>query len=111
MQKRYSCQATADQIQQVQFMTLQWEPYTSFYDNQVDDYTQDHFQFHWDEKINAFWSSSVGLNYTYGRGFYEEYNDVWYHENYKLWSRDTIVSIISKFQPILPLGKTTVECT
>ena len=49
--------------------------------NQVDDYTQDHYQFHWDEKINAFWSSSVGLNYTYGRGFYEEYNDVWYNEN------------------------------
>jgi len=54
---------------------------TGFYENQVDDYTQDHFQFHWNEKINAFWNFSVGLNYTYGRGFYEEYNDLWYTKN------------------------------
>jgi len=27
---------------------------SGFYENQVDDYTQDHYQFHWDEKINSF---------------------------------------------------------
>ena len=54
---------------------------SGFYENQVDDYTQDHYQFHWDEKINSFWSASLGLNYTYGRGFYEEYNDLWYDQN------------------------------
>ncbi|MDB3862250.1 TonB-dependent receptor [Flavobacteriaceae bacterium] len=54
---------------------------TGFYDNQVDDYTQDHFQLHWNEHLNAFWNFSVGLNYTYGRGFYEEYNDLWYTQN------------------------------
>ena len=54
---------------------------TGFYDNQVDDYTQDHFQLHWNEHLNAFWNFSIGLNYTYGRGFYEEYNDLWYTQN------------------------------
>jgi len=54
---------------------------SGFYDNQVDDYTQDHFQLHWNEKIDRFWNFSVGLNYTYGRGFYEEYNDLWYAQN------------------------------
>ena len=54
---------------------------SGFYDNQVDDYTQDHFQLHWNEKIDGFWNFSVGLNYTYGRGFYEEYNDLWYAQN------------------------------
>lgn len=54
---------------------------TSFYDNQVDDYTQDHYQFHWNQKLNPFWNFSLGLNYTYGRGFYEEYNDLWYTQN------------------------------
>ena len=49
-----------------------------FYDNQVDDYTQDHFQLHWNEQLSPFWNFSLGLNYTYGRGFYEEYNDLWY---------------------------------
>lgn len=54
---------------------------SGFYDNQVDDYTQDHFQLHWNEKIDGFWNFSVGLNYTYGRGFYEEYNDLWDAQN------------------------------
>lgn len=52
-----------------------------FYDNQVDDYTQDHFQLHWNEQLNPSWNFSLGLNYTYGRGFYEEYNDLWYTQN------------------------------
>jgi iron complex outermembrane receptor protein len=30
---------------------LQMEHLTGFYENQVDDYTQDHFQWHWNEKI------------------------------------------------------------
>ena len=81
---------------------------TSYYDNQVDDYTQDHYQFHWDEKINAFWSSSVGLNYTYGRGFYEEYNDVWYNENIS-FGGDTSFDYL-QIQPFT-VGETTVEST
>jgi iron complex outermembrane receptor protein len=52
-----------------------------FYDNQVDNYTQDHFQLHWNEQLNPSWNFSLGLNYTYGRGFYEEYNDLWYTQN------------------------------
>jgi len=48
---------------------------TSFYDSQEDNYRQDHYQFHWNEQINSLWSTSLGLNYTYGRGYYEEYND------------------------------------
>ena len=81
---------------------------TGFYDNQVDDYTQDHYQFHWDEKINAFWSSSLGLNYTYGRGFYEEYNDVWYNENIS-FGGDTSFDYL-QIQPFT-VGETTVEST
>lgn len=46
---------------------------TGYYDNQVDDYKQDHYQLHWNEKFNNQLSLNVGLNYTYGRGFYEEY--------------------------------------
>ncbi|MEK9612616.1 MAG: TonB-dependent receptor [Flavobacteriaceae bacterium] len=49
---------------------------SGFYDNQVDNYRQDHYQLHWNEKLNPFWRLTMGLNYTYGRGFYEEYNDV-----------------------------------
>ncbi|MGB3606701.1 TonB-dependent receptor [Psychroserpens sp.] len=46
-----------------------------FYDNEVDDYKQDHYQLHWNERYNNMWSTTVGLNYTYGRGFFEQYRE------------------------------------
>tara|TARA_B110001469_G_scaffold127343_1_gene147830 strand:+ start:2019 stop:4367 length:2349 start_codon:yes stop_codon:yes gene_type:complete len=46
-------------------------PYT--YDNEVDDYNQNHYQLHWNEKLNAQWSTNLGLNYTKGSGFFEQY--------------------------------------
>ncbi|PRP67874.1 TonB-dependent receptor [Nonlabens agnitus] len=48
---------------------------TRFYDNEVDDYRQDHYQLHWNERYNRNWSTNVGLNYTYGRGFFEQYRE------------------------------------
>jgi iron complex outermembrane receptor protein len=44
-----------------------------FYDNEVDDYKQDHYQLHWNQRYNNNWSTNLGLNYTYGRGFFEQY--------------------------------------
>lgn len=46
---------------------------TGFYDNEVDNYKQDHAQLHWNQKYSDFWSSNIALHYTYGRGFYEQY--------------------------------------
>ncbi|WP_288954991.1 TonB-dependent receptor [uncultured Polaribacter sp.] len=46
-------------------------PYT--YDNEVDDYGQNHYQLHWNEKLNDKWSTNLGLNYTKGSGFFEQY--------------------------------------
>ena len=51
------------------------------YDRQVDDYTQDHYQFHWNQKLNIYTNLSLGLNYTWGRGAYEEYKDLWFEQN------------------------------
>lgn len=48
-------------------------PYT--YENEIDNYKQDHYQLHWNEKINNFWSFNLGLNYTYGRGYFEQYRE------------------------------------
>tara|TARA_R110002126_G_scaffold291479_2_gene453045 strand:- start:6267 stop:8606 length:2340 start_codon:yes stop_codon:yes gene_type:complete len=48
-------------------------PYT--YDNEVDDYGQDHYQLHWNEKLNENWSTNLGLNYTKGAGFFEQFKD------------------------------------
>ena len=45
------------------------------YDNQVDHYNQDHYQLHWNQKYNNFWSSNIAIHYTWGRGYYEQYKD------------------------------------
>ncbi|MFK7747736.1 MAG: TonB-dependent receptor [Kordia sp.] len=46
-----------------------------FHDNEVDNYRQDHYQFHWNEKISENWTTNLGLNYTQGRGFFEQYKE------------------------------------
>ena len=46
-------------------------PYT--YENEVDDYKQNHYQLHWNEQLNSHWSTNLGLNYTKGAGFFEQY--------------------------------------
>ncbi|NNL82733.1 MAG: TonB-dependent receptor, partial [Winogradskyella sp.] len=46
-----------------------------FYDNEVDNYSQDHYQLHWNQRFNNNWSTTVGLNYTYGRGYFEQFRE------------------------------------
>ena len=47
----------------------------NFHENEVDNYKQDHYQLHWNQKINNYWSARIGLNYTYGRGYFEQYKE------------------------------------
>ncbi|NEV94673.1 TonB-dependent receptor [Psychroflexus sp. YR1-1] len=56
---------------------------TQFYDNEVDNYKQDHYQLHWNQTLNQNWSTNLSLNYTYGRGYFEQYEedaDLAFHE-------------------------------
>ncbi len=46
---------------------------TGFYDNQVDDYKQDHYQLHINHQITNDWIGNIAFHYTYGRGFYEQF--------------------------------------
>ncbi|MBK5279084.1 MAG: TonB-dependent receptor [Bacteroidia bacterium] len=46
---------------------------TDYYDNEVDDYRQDHYQVHLTQKLSDNWNANVSLHYTYGRGYYEQY--------------------------------------
>lgn len=48
---------------------------TRFYDNEVDNYNQDHYQLHWNQRYNTNWSTTLSLNYTYGRGYFEQYRE------------------------------------
>ena len=42
------------------------------YENETDNYEQNHYQFHWNQRLNDSWSTNVGLNYTKGKGFFEQ---------------------------------------
>jgi iron complex outermembrane receptor protein len=57
---------------------------TRFYDNQTDNYQQDHFQLHWSERVSENWSTNVALHYTKGKGYYEEYQNAQNFADYNL---------------------------
>ena len=46
-----------------------------YYENQVDDYQQDHFQLHFSQSINQNINLNASAHYTRGKGFYENYKE------------------------------------
>jgi len=48
---------------------------TQYYENEVDNYKQDHFQLHWYETWNSAWNTHLAVHYTRGRGFFEQYRE------------------------------------
>jgi iron complex outermembrane receptor protein len=45
-----------------------------YYDNQTDNYKQNHYQLHISRSLTHSLSMNLSGHYTYGRGYYEEYN-------------------------------------
>lgn len=43
------------------------------YDNEIDNYAQDHFQLHFSHQFNEKLVANAALHYTYGRGYYEQF--------------------------------------
>lgn len=46
-----------------------------FYDDQTDNYRQTHYQLIWDQGIGANWHWNLGVHYTDGFGYYQEYKN------------------------------------
>src|SRR5690606_7840342 len=44
-----------------------------YYDNQTDNYDQNHLHVYWKQKWNQQWRSTATLHWTRGLGYYEEY--------------------------------------
>jgi iron complex outermembrane receptor protein len=74
--------------------------FEGFYENQVDNYKQDHFQLHWNEQWAAALQTNVAFHYTRGRGFFEEYVDEWYYTNI-LFAPDAQLSFLGLENPII----------
>lgn len=58
------------------------------YPNQTDNYQQDYYQMFYTYQFNKHIKANVGLHYTYGRGYYEEYREAESFSTYKL--KDTL---------------------
>jgi len=46
-----------------------------YYDNESDNYTQNHYHLIFGRKINEYFSFNSALHYTYGKGYYEEFRE------------------------------------
>lgn len=68
-----------------------------FYENEVDNYEQDHYQLLWNQRFNNNWSTNVSFNYTKGKGYFEQYKE---DENFKTYG----------FEPI-EIGSDTINTT
>ena len=44
-----------------------------FYNNETDNYKQDHYQLHWNERWSPNWNTNFAIHYTKGFGYYENY--------------------------------------
>ncbi len=54
------------------------------YDNEVDNYQQDHYQLHISNQFNEKLNATVAFHYTYGRGYYEQFRKGDSFSNYGL---------------------------
>ena len=58
---------TADELKE----NRRQNPYT--YENETDNYEQNHYQLHWNQRFGDFWSTNLGLNLTKGEGYFEQF--------------------------------------
>jgi len=74
-----------------------------YYNDQVDNYNQDHSQLHIEQRLSSSSRLSLGLNYTHGYGYYQEFYDLWYDQNVS-FGGDTAYAYL-KLQPRIINGQ------
>lgn len=67
-----------------------------FYNNETDNYQQDHAQLHWVEKWGTNWTTNLAFHYTKGRGYWEQYEKKNYEKEYKLPLNERAYAIVQK---------------
>ncbi len=71
---------------------------TKFYDDETDNYMQNHFQLHWNEKLSSKWQSNIALHYTLGKGYFEQYKEDESFSDYLLpnFNGNTVTDLVRK---------------
>ncbi|MDF9830870.1 TonB-dependent receptor plug domain-containing protein [Parabacteroides sp. PF5-6] len=57
---------------------------TKYYDNQTDNYRQQHYHLMLNQRLGNYWNMNVTLHYTPGEGYYEDYKAGAKYKSYKL---------------------------
>lgn len=57
---------------------------TGFYNNETDNYRQNHYQLLWEQKFNDRWNLETTFHYTKGKGYYENYKQASSFSKYQL---------------------------
>lgn len=50
-----------------------WENIIGFYDNETDNYRQNHYHLLWEQKLGKIWNLETTFHLTHGEGYYENY--------------------------------------
>ena len=66
-----------------------WENIIGFYDNETDNYRQNHFQLLWNQNFGTNWDLETTLHYTKGKGYYENYKQEDRFSKYNLPNQGT----------------------
>ena len=71
---------------------------SSYYDDQTDNYHQQNYQLIWNQQISDKLSSNVGLHYTKGKGYYQQYQSaetqMWYGKSWANFGLSTDNSVV-----------------
>jgi len=70
-----------------------------YYDNQTDNYHQQHYQLIWNQVISNKWNLNTALHYTKGQGYYEQY------KNDKALAKYTLTTDWSKYSDLVEQKK------
>ena len=66
-----------------------WSEIVDFYDNETDNYRQNHYQLLWNQGLNEKWNLETTLHYTKGKGYYENYKQDAKFSKYNLPNQGT----------------------
>ena len=67
-----------------------WENIVGFYDNETDNYKQNHYQLLWEQNFNEHWNLETTFHYTQGKGYYENYKQDAKFSKYNLPNQGTV---------------------
>lgn len=66
-----------------------WSEIIGFYDNETDNYGQNHYQLLWNQDLSDIWKLETTLHYTKGNGYYENYKQGAAFNKYNLPNQGT----------------------